>query len=61
MDIKTKSHAGGNQLTLKTTSKRYSTHIACRLKAALLTLAVWGWFPIKLVEWINRMGGPCDE
>jgi hypothetical protein len=61
MTTKTKGRAGGHQATPKTTCKRNSTGIVSRVKAAIVTLAVWGWFPIGLAERINRMGGPRDE
>jgi len=38
-----------------------STGTVSRVKAAIVTLALWGWFPLGLAEWINRMGGPRDE
>lgn len=45
----------------KTTFERNSNGIFSRVKAAIVTLAVWGWFPIGLAERINRSGGPRDE
>lgn len=54
--------AGGHQATPNTSqSTCNSTGIVSRVKAAIVTLAVWGWFPIGLAERINRMGGPRDE
>jgi hypothetical protein len=38
-----------------------STGIVSRVKAAIVTLAVWGWFPLGLASLLNRMGGPRDE
>ena len=38
-----------------------STGIASRVKAAVVTLALWGWFPLGLADRINRMGGPHDD
>jgi hypothetical protein len=62
MTTKTKGRAGGHQATPKTSkSTCNSTGIVSRVKAAIVTLAVWGWFPLGLAEWINRMGGPRDE
>lgn len=62
MSDKTKGRAGVHQATPKTSeSTRYSTAVASRLKAAIITLALWGWFPIGLAERINRIGGPRDE
>ncbi|TQE99620.1 MAG: hypothetical protein FKY71_07685 [Spiribacter salinus] len=62
MSEKTKGRTGGHQATPKTSeSNRHFTGIASRLKAAIVTLALLGWFPIGLAERINRMGGPRDE
>ena len=62
MSEKTKGRAGGHHATPKTSENtRHFTGIASRLKAAIVTLALWGWFPIGLAERINRMGGPRDE
>lgn len=61
MTRKTKGRAGGHQATPKTTCKHNSIGIVSRVKAAIVTLAVWGWFPFGLAERINRMGGPRDE
>ena len=62
MTTKTKGRTGGHQATLKTSASTSNfTKIASRVKAVILTLAVWGLFPIWLAERINRMGGPRDE
>ena len=62
MARKTKGCAGGHQATPKTSkSICNSTGIISRAKAAIVTLAVWGWFPIGLADRISRMGGPRDE
>lgn len=62
MTTKTKGRAGGHQATPNTSkSTCNSTGIVSRVKAAIVTLAVWGWFPLELAEWINRKGGPRDE
>ena len=61
MTRKTKGRAGGHQATPKTTYKRNSTGIVSCVKAVIVTLAVWGWFPLGLASFINRMGGPRDE
>lgn len=59
---KTKGRAGGHQATPNTSqSTCNSTGIVSRAKAAIVTLAVWGWFPLELAEWITRMGGSRDE
>ncbi|MGA7800150.1 MAG: hypothetical protein WCC36_05015 [Gammaproteobacteria bacterium] len=62
MTTNRKGRAGGHQATPKTSNyTRNFTRIASRLKAAVVTLAVGGWFPIGLAQRINRMGGPRDE
>lgn len=62
MTTKTKGRAGCNQATPNTSQITCkSTGIMARMKAAIVTLALWGWFPIGLAQRINRMGGPRDE
>ena len=62
MTINRKGRAGWHQATPKTSNHtRNSTGIVSCVKAAVVTLAVWGWFPIGLAQRINRMGGPRDE
>jgi hypothetical protein len=59
---KIKGRAGCHQATPSTSqSTCKSTDIIARAKAAVLTLALWGWFPLGLAERISRMGGPRDE
>jgi len=62
MNTNKKGRAGGHQATPKISeSTCNSTGIASRVKAAVVTLAVWGWFPLGLADRINRMGGPHDD
>lgn len=62
MNAKTKGRAGGHQATPNTSKyNRNSNGVGSRVKAAVVTLAVWGWFPLGLADRINRMGGPRDE
>ncbi|WP_156782053.1 hypothetical protein [Acidihalobacter aeolianus] len=62
MTANRKGRAGWHQATPKTSNHpRNSTGIVSRVKAAVMTLAVWSWFPIGLAQRINRMGGPRDE
>lgn len=62
MTRRTKGRAGGHQATPNTSQHTCnSTGIVSRVKAAIVTLAAWGWFPIGLAEQITRMGGPRDE
>lgn len=56
--------AGGAPWTVRINTSQTtgnSTGIVSRVKAAIVTLAVWGWFPIGLAQRIDRMGGPRDE
>ena len=62
MTTNQKGRAGGHQATPETSeSTCNSTGIASRVKAAVVTLAVWGWFPLGLADRINRMGGPHND
>lgn len=62
MTTKTKGRAGGHQTTPITSQSTCNfTGIVSRVKAAIVTLTVWGWFPLGLAQRINRMGGPRDE
>lgn len=55
MNLKRKGRAGCHQATPNTSqSKSDSTGILSRMKAAIVTLAVWGWFPLGLAERIVR-------
>jgi len=31
------------------------------IKTWIVTLAVWGWLPFKLAEWIKRRGGRHED
>lgn len=62
MTTKTKGRAGWHQATPNTSRSTCKfIGIMARMKAAIVTLALWGWFPLGLAERINRMGGPHDE
>lgn len=62
MSKKTKGRTGDNQATPKVSvSTRNSTGIVSRVKAIIVTLALWGWFPIGLADWINHIGETRDE
>ncbi len=56
MTTKEKSRIGGHQATLQTTNKKDFIIIINYLKAAIVTLALWGWFPLKLADWLNQWG-----
>jgi len=62
MTTKTKARTGGHQASPNTSqSTCHSTGIVSRVKAAIMTLAVWGWFPIGLASRLNRRGAPRHE
>lgn len=62
MTTNRKGRTGWHQATPNTSiSTRNSTGLAARIKAAIITLAAWGWFPIGLAEWINHLEGKRDE
>ena len=62
MTTNKKGRTGEHQATPKTSeSTCNSTGIASRVKAAVVTLALWGWFPLGLADRINRMGGPHND
>lgn len=43
------------------TSQHSSNCIHSRVKTLIVALAVWGWFPMKWADSINRMGEKFDE
>jgi hypothetical protein len=61
MTPKIKGRAGWHQATPLTTSDTNSTPITCRVKAMTVTLAVWGFFPIRWAELICQWGDDHDE
>lgn len=62
MNRNNKGRTGWHQATPNTfASTRHFTRIVSHLKAIVVTLAVWGWFPLGLAERINRLGGTRDE
>ena len=57
MSTKTKDRFGWHQaVSITAFITRNFTAITSRIKALIVTLAAWGWFPIGLAEWINRSG-----
>jgi hypothetical protein len=57
-----KGRTGWHQATLKTSkSTSNSTGLAARIKAVIVTLALWGWLPVGLAHWINSKGGLSNE
>jgi len=62
MPTKTKDRSGWHQavsITAFITSN--FTAISSHIKAAIITLAIWGWVPIGLAEWINKKGDSGHE
>jgi len=55
MDLKTKGRTDCHQATSFTAFfKCHFTHFIGHLKPIVLTLAVWGWCPIRLAEWFTQ-------
>lgn len=62
MTIKTKGRAGWHQATPNTSKcALYFTVLVYCMKAISVTLALWGWFPMRLANWINNQGGQHDD
>ena len=62
MSKKIKGRAGWHQATSNTFQcAYYFNFIASRMKAVIVTLALWGWFPMCLAKWINNRGGQCND
>jgi hypothetical protein len=41
--------------------KGYCISPISRLKAIVITLALWGWLPLSLAEWLAQRGGDHHE
>ena len=62
MSKQTKGRSDCNQATSKTSHFNiYFTGITSRIKALIVTLALWGLIPISLANWISYLGGHHDE
>jgi len=61
MTTNRKGRAGWHQATLDT-SKRTSnfTGLAAPIKAAIVTLALWGLLPVAVADWLINLGGLRD-
>jgi len=59
MTKKIKGRTGCHQAaSFKTFENKHNyTNLSSRIKAVIVTLALWGWFPISLADRINKMGG----
>jgi hypothetical protein len=58
-----KGRAGWHQQTALNTafSRHYFTRLTSLLKGLVLMLAVWGWVPLALADWLQGLGGQHDE
>lgn len=62
MTTNKKGRAGRHQATPKTSKYTCNfTSLRNCFKTAVVTLAVWGWFPLCLAEWILNSGGHSDD
>ncbi len=62
MTRKNEGRADWHQATSNTSiNTSNSTCLVPRFKALIVTLALWGWFPISLADWINKWGGSNHE
>ncbi|MEJ1402429.1 MAG: hypothetical protein RPU73_00925 [Candidatus Sedimenticola sp. (ex Thyasira tokunagai)] len=56
-----KGRAGCNQATLKTSKHTCNfTGLVARIKAAIVTLALWGLLPVTVADWLINLGGQRD-
>jgi len=62
MTTNRKGRAGWHHATLKT-SKRTSnsTGLAARIKAVIVTLALWGLLPVAVADRLTHRGGLRDD
>ncbi len=57
-----KGRAGWHQATLKTSKRsRNFTGLVARIKGLIVTLALWGWLPVSLADWLTHREEPHDE
>ena len=62
MTRKTKGRAGCHQATSKTSKCAcYFTVLASRMKAVIVTLALWGWLPVSIADWFINRGEAHDD
>lgn len=61
MTTSKKGRAGWHQATRRTSkSTRNFTGLAGRIKAANITLALWGLVPVAVADWFIHLGGRRD-
>jgi hypothetical protein len=57
-----KGRAGWHQATPKTSERTCnSTGLTARIKGFVVTLTLWAWLPVGLVDWLIQRGEPHDE
>jgi len=62
MTNETKGRTGWHQAASNTAKRDcYFTVITSRLKATIITLALWGWLPMCLANWISNRGGQHND
>lgn len=62
MSKKGKGRAGWHQATLKTSKYTCNfTSAVTYIKGLIVTLALWGWLPVNLADWLIHRGEPHDE
>lgn len=52
-----KGRSGWHQATLQTSGKTDSNLSQSRIKDLIILLALWGWVPLGLADWLVRRGG----
>jgi hypothetical protein len=58
----TKGRAGWHQATPATSRRTCnSTGLTCRFKDLIITLALWGWLPVGIADWLINLGEQRDE
>jgi len=61
MTTNRKGRAGWHQATPKTSKRTCNSNgLAARIKAVIVTLALWGWLPVWLADWLINLGGLRD-
>jgi hypothetical protein len=62
MTTNNKGQTGCHRSLLQSSKYRgYFISPTSRLKAIAITLALWGWLPLSLTEWLDQRGGDHHE
>jgi len=57
-----KGRTGGHPATPITSMDiRHSTALVARIKAAIVTLTLWGLLPVSVADWLIHRGGPGHD